>query len=57
MHDKKKHKSKNCEYQLFAVLVHCGELSQGGHYYVYIKPKPKDDVWYKFNDEMVTLSN
>ncbi len=37
-------------YSLFAVLVHSGEHSAAGHYYVFIKPDFKEGTWYKFND-------
>ena len=40
-------------YSLFAVLVHSGEISASGHYYVYINPN-LDHNWFKFNDDVVS---
>ena len=41
------------EYECFGVVVHIGRIN-GGHYYSYIK-NFSDSLWYKFNDESVTI--
>ena len=55
-------------YSLYAIVVHSGYSSDGGHYFTYSKvPKSssetsdstqvsKDDLWYIFNDSKVTYS-
>jgi hypothetical protein len=51
-------------YYLFAIFVHAGTAG-GGHYILYIRPLNKrggstyasSDVWYKFNDSLVTMVN
>ncbi|KAL4510627.1 hypothetical protein ABPG72_004781 [Tetrahymena utriculariae] len=45
------------KYQLFAVLVHSGDFSSSGHYYAYIRPNPKQNNWFKFNDSIVEKSS
>jgi Ubiquitin carboxyl-terminal hydrolase len=40
-------------YDLQAVVVHMGEYGSG-HYYAYVRPDLHKDVWYRFNDEIVT---
>ncbi|CAE7645949.1 UBP12, partial [Symbiodinium pilosum] len=39
-------------YDLFAVVVHNGDVNSG-HYYAHIQPDPERG-WFKFDDEMVT---
>jgi ubiquitin carboxyl-terminal hydrolase 7 len=39
-------------YDLQSVVVHAGKYGMG-HYYSYVRPDPKSDVWYRFNDDMV----
>ncbi|OLP80383.1 Ubiquitin carboxyl-terminal hydrolase 12 [Symbiodinium microadriaticum] len=39
-------------YNLFAVVVHNGDVNSG-HYYAHIQPDPERG-WFKFDDEMVT---
>jgi len=39
-------------YDLQSVLVHVGKYGMG-HYYSYVRPDPKSDVWYRFNDDVV----
>eukprot|EP00835_Amoeboradix_gromovi_P000587 NODE_21_length_38511_cov_0.503306.p5 type:complete len:825 gc:universal NODE_21_length_38511_cov_0.503306:34632-37106(+) len=39
-------------YDLYTVMVHAGDVNHG-HYYAYIKV---DDVWYKCDDELVTIA-
>ena len=41
-------------YNLFAVLVHRGEVINHGHYYCFVKPFAKSDQWYKFDDKSVS---
>ena len=55
-------------YSLYAIVVHSGYSSDGGHYFTYSKvpknteetsdstDKPIDDLWYIFNDSKVTFS-
>jgi len=55
-------------YSLYAIVVHSGYSSDGGHYFTYSKvpknseetsdstDKPNDDLWYIFNDSKVTYS-
>lgn len=38
------------EYELYAVVVHCGSSVDSGHYYTFAKDKSD---WYKFNDSSV----
>ncbi|KAL2314284.1 hypothetical protein POMI540_2302 [Schizosaccharomyces pombe] len=44
--------SQNCEYVLYGVLVHSGDL-HNGHYYALLKTE-KDGPWYKYDDTRVT---
>ena len=39
-------------YDLQSVVVHVGKYGMG-HYYSYVRPDPKSDVWYRFNDDVV----
>lgn len=41
------------KYTLHSVFVHLGGHN-GGHYYAYVRPDPKKNQWYKFDDETVT---
>jgi ubiquitin C-terminal hydrolase len=43
---------KSNVFELFAVLTHLGMV--GGHYYAFIRTS-KAPIWYKFNDEKVTV--
>ncbi|KAJ8924752.1 hypothetical protein NQ315_000905 [Exocentrus adspersus] len=42
------------EYELYAVVVHCGSSVDSGHYYTFAKDKSD---WYKFNDSSVTKAS
>ena len=42
----------SCEYELFGVLVHMGNVVVG-HYYSFLRTTP-DQQWFKFDDEWVT---
>jgi ubiquitin carboxyl-terminal hydrolase 35/38 len=52
-------------YTLYAIVVHQGYSSDGGHYFTYAKVPKKsgqisasnDDLWYIFNDSNVKYSN
>ena len=66
--DEKYHKVNEKElYKLYAIVVHSGYSSDGGHYFTYAKVPKKpgmadssdcvDDLWYIFNDSKVTYSN
>jgi ubiquitin carboxyl-terminal hydrolase 7 len=39
-------------YHLYSILIHRGTLG-AGHYFAYIKPTT-EDLWYEFNDSLVT---
>lgn len=40
-------------YDLQSILVHVGEYG-GGHYYAYVRPDLRKNIWYRFDDERVT---
>ncbi|KAI2500413.1 Ubiquitin carboxyl-terminal hydrolase [Fragilaria crotonensis] len=40
-------------YDLQSVIVHVGEYASG-HYYAYVRPDVREDVWYRFDDDRVT---
>ncbi|GMM36897.1 ubiquitin-specific protease [Saccharomycopsis crataegensis] len=44
--------AENWEYELFAVLIHSGDISSG-HYYAMIKPSTNSG-WFRFDDDKVT---
>ncbi|XP_071189687.1 ubiquitin carboxyl-terminal hydrolase 12-like isoform X1 [Salvelinus alpinus] len=48
-------RTKNCDYELYAVVDHVGSL-RGGHYTAKIKPYD-DHNWYVFDDSYVTQLN
>lgn len=39
-------------YDLQAIVVHAGEYDSG-HYYAYVRPDVRSDVWYRFDDHNV----
>uniref|UniRef100_A0A6B2KZN0 Ubiquitin carboxyl-terminal hydrolase n=1 Tax=Arcella intermedia TaxID=1963864 RepID=A0A6B2KZN0_9EUKA len=45
----------NCTYSLYGVLIHEGHTMNSGHYYSYAKAS--NNLWYQFNDEMVSQVN
>jgi ubiquitin carboxyl-terminal hydrolase 7 len=45
--------SENICYDLHAVIVHVGAFNSG-HYYAYVRPDIAGDLWYRFNDHVVT---
>lgn len=48
------HFDENWEYELFAVLIHAGDVNSG-HYYAMIKPST-NSRWYRFEDDIVTVA-
>jgi len=48
-----KDEEERAVYDLQAVIIHLGEYGSG-HYYAYVRPDVRNDVWYRFNDEAVT---
>jgi len=40
-------------YDLQSIVVHIGEYG-AGHYYSYVRPDIREDVWYRFDDDRVT---
>lgn len=40
-------------YDLQSVVIHVGEY-ESGHYYSYVRPDIRKDVWYRFDDHRVT---
>ena len=40
-------------YDLQSIVIHKGEYGSG-HYYSYVRPDIRSDVWYRFDDEFVT---
>lgn len=50
LRSKPKYPKNTYLYDLYAILIHQGEINSG-HYYAYIKVK---GIWYEFNDENIT---
>jgi ubiquitin carboxyl-terminal hydrolase 35/38 len=59
--------AKNVQYSLYAIVVHSGYSSDGGHYYTYarepmayndtdVEAHNKNSTWYIFNDSKVSFS-
>ena len=46
-------KVEQVRYSLYAIVVHSGYSSDGGHYYTYAREPDKPDQWYIFNDSKV----
>eukprot|EP00094_Tigriopus_californicus_P007715 TCALIF_07430-PA protein Name:"Similar to USP35 Ubiquitin carboxyl-terminal hydrolase 35 (Homo sapiens)" AED:0.04 eAED:0.04 QI:47/1/0.90/1/1/1/11/0/1115 len=50
-------------YALYAIVIHSGYSSDGGHYYTYARPPPRSakeldcDTWYIFNDSKVSFGD
>lgn len=49
------HQSDEYIYMLYAVVVHLGNTASKGHIFAYIRSP--DNLWYKIDDESVTLTN
>lgn len=49
--------AQNYIYNLYAVLVHNGEMAGGGHYYVFIRPDQTREQWLIFNDDVVQIAS
>lgn len=45
-----KEQNKSQEFVLLGVLIHTGNYSGTGHYYVYLRPNGPNTKWLKFND-------
>lgn len=51
------------QYALYAIVIHSGYSSDGGHYYTYARPPPRSvkeldcDTWYIFNDSKVSFGD
>ena len=43
-------------YKLYGVVKHFGDSSSSGHFTAYCR-SPKDDLWYFYNDAVVTPVN
>ncbi|KAK6462790.1 hypothetical protein DFJ63DRAFT_323056 [Scheffersomyces coipomensis] len=56
LHDKISNQFKNYKkvgYTIFAIFIHRGEASYG-HYWIYIKDPHRNNIYRKYNDEMIT---
>lgn len=42
-------------YDLIGIITHQGANSESGHYQAFIRDDYDDNVWYKFNDDKVTI--
>lgn len=49
----KKWEEKSTVYDLQSIVVHVGEYGSG-HYYSYVRPDVRKDVWYRYDDDRVT---
>ena len=57
VHNPKDNTDREEKYSLYAVVVHSGYSSDGGHYYTYAREPDRPDQWYIFNDSRVSLTN
>ncbi|CAD8125667.1 unnamed protein product [Paramecium sonneborni] len=46
-----KEEEKELNYELYAIIIHFGEIPDAGHYTIYCKV---NDEWYRFDDSIVT---
>ncbi|CCH59935.1 hypothetical protein TBLA_0C01200 [Henningerozyma blattae CBS 6284] len=59
----KKHFPKDLEagenpssvYNLIGIITHQGANSESGHYQAFIRDREDEEIWYKFNDDKVTI--
>lgn len=42
-------------YNLIGVITHQGANSESGHYQAFMKDEKDDNIWYKFNDDKVSI--
>ena len=42
-------------YDLIGVITHQGANSESGHYQAFIKDETSEEIWYKFNDDKVSV--
>lgn len=42
-------------YNLVGIITHQGANSESGHYQAFIRDEKNEDVWYKFNDDKVSI--
>ncbi|KAG0667926.1 deubiquitinating enzyme, partial [Maudiozyma exigua] len=42
-------------YNLIGIITHQGANSESGHYQAFMKDEKDDNVWYKFNDDKVSI--
>ena len=47
-------KETGTQYELFGVITHIGESSMSGHFIAYCKDLWDNNIWYKYNDAIVT---
>lgn len=45
----------SCVYNLVGVITHQGANSESGHYQAFIRDDNDENVWYKFNDDKVSV--
>ncbi|CCK69307.1 ubiquitin-specific protease UBP6 KNAG_0C01940 [Huiozyma naganishii CBS 8797] len=45
----------SCVYNLVGVITHQGANSDSGHYQAFIRDENDENVWYKFNDDKVSI--
>jgi ubiquitin carboxyl-terminal hydrolase 14 len=43
------------QYELCAVLTHMGRTADSGHYIAWVKKQNSSSVWYKFDDDKVSI--
>jgi len=42
-------------YNLIGIITHQGANSESGHYQAFMKDEKDDNIWYKFNDDKVSI--
>lgn len=45
----------SCVYDLMGVITHQGANSESGHYQAFVRDENDENVWYKFNDDKVSV--
>ncbi|OMH85521.1 Ubiquitin carboxyl-terminal hydrolase 2 [Zancudomyces culisetae] len=46
--------TKSYTYELYAIMIHEGDTTESGHYWIYIRNNEKN-CWYEFNDDIVKI--